>query len=50
MQGIEFAYDPKWEGVEFREPEKKIVTFGDVETFQKSTTHAEYLQFLAQLQ
>lgn len=25
-----FPYDPKWESVEFKAPEKKIIGFGDV--------------------
>lgn len=25
-----FPYDPKWESVEFKVPEKKIVAFNDV--------------------
>ena len=33
-----------------KEPEKKIITFADVEHFQKSNTHADYLQFLGELQ
>lgn len=46
----DFAYDPKWESVEFKAPEKKIITFHDVEIFQKGKTHAAYLNFLAKLQ
>lgn len=45
-----FPYDPKWESVEFKAPEKKIVAFNDVEVFQKGKTHAEYLRFLGMLQ
>lgn len=50
MQPQTFPYDPKWETVEYKEPEKKIITFADVEHFQKSNTHADYLQFLGELQ
>lgn len=46
----DFAYDPKWETVQFKAPEKKIITFHDVEVFQKGKTHAAYLNFLAKLQ
>lgn len=39
MDGKDFPYDPKWEKVLFEPPAKKIITFQDVEVFQKTRIH-----------
>jgi hypothetical protein len=30
MDSKNFAYDPRWETVDFKAPQKKIITFHDV--------------------
>lgn len=36
--------------MDFKAPEKKIISFQDVEVFQKTKIHQEYLEFLGKLQ